>query len=81
MPDPTLIDRVEEPYIKAQIISKPEYIGSIMNLCMDKRGSLTKQTYLTTERIELTFELPLAEIVFDFYDKLKSLSRGYASFD
>jgi GTP-binding protein LepA len=81
LPDPTMIDRVEEPYIRAQIISKPEYIGAIMNLCMDKRGTLTKQTYLTTERIELTFELPLAEIVFDFYDKLKSISRGYASFD
>ena len=81
LPDPTRIDRVEEPFIRAQIISKPEYIGSIMNLCMDKRGTLTKQTYLTTERIELTFELPLAEIVFDFYDKLKSISRGYASFD
>jgi len=81
LPDPTRIDRVEEPYIRAQIISKPEYIGSIMSLCMDKRGTLMKQTYLTTERIELTFELPLAEIVFDFYDKLKSISRGYASFD
>jgi len=81
LPDPTSIDRVEEPYIRAQIISKPEYIGSIMSLCMDKRGTLMKQTYLTTERIELTFELPLAEIVFDFYDKLKSISRGYASFD
>ncbi len=81
LPDPTMIDRVEEPYIRSQIISKPEYIGAIMNLCMDKRGTLTKQTYLTTERIELTFELPLAEIVFDFYDKLKSISRGYASFD
>lgn len=81
LPDPTRIDRVEEPYIRAQIISKPEYIGTIMSLCMDKRGTLIKQNYLTTERIELTFELPLAEIVFDFYDKLKSISRGYASFD
>lgn len=81
LPDPTVIDRVEEPYIRAQIISKPEFIGSIMSLCMDKRGVLTKQHYLTQDRVELTFELPLAEIVFDFYDKLKSLSRGYASFD
>ncbi|MEL6124169.1 MAG: elongation factor 4, partial [Bacteroidota bacterium] len=81
LPDPTKLDRVEEPYIRAQIISKPEYIGAIMNLCMDKRGVLTNQTYLTTERVELTFELPLAEIVFDFYDRLKSISRGYASFD
>ena len=81
LPDLTVIDRVEEPYIKAQIISKPEYIGSIMTLCMEKRGTLTKQTYLTQERVELSFELPLAEIVFDFYDRLKSISRGYASFD
>jgi len=81
LPDPTFIDRIEEPFIRAQIISKPEFIGGIMNLCMDKRGTLTKQHYLTQERIELTFELPLAEIVFDFYDKLKSISRGYASFD
>ncbi len=81
LPDPTLLDRVEEPYIKAQIITKPEYIGSIMSLCMDKRGILLNQSYLTTERVELTFELPLAEIVFDFYDRLKSITRGYASFD
>ncbi len=81
LPDLTFIDRIEEPYIRAQIISKPEFIGGIMTLCMDKRGTLTKQHYLTQERIELTFELPLAEIVFDFYDKLKSISRGYASFD
>jgi len=81
LPDLTVIDRVEEPYIKAQIITKPEYIGSIMTLCMEKRGTLTKQTYLTQERVELAFELPLAEIVFDFYDRLKSISRGYASFD
>ncbi len=81
LPDPTVIDRVEEPFIRAQIITKPEFIGSIMTLCMDKRGTLTKQHYLTQERIELTFELPLAEIVFDFYDKLKSISKGYASFD
>ncbi len=81
LPDPTRIDRVEEPYIRAQIITKPEYIGTIMSLCMDKRGILTKQNYLTQERVELTFEMPLAEIVFDFYDRLKSISRGYASFD
>lgn len=81
LPDPTMIDRVEEPYIRAQIISKPEYIGGIMSLALEKRGILGKQTYLTQERVELTFELPLAEIVFDFYDRLKSLSRGYASFD
>jgi len=81
LPDPNYLDRVEEPYIISQIITKPEYIGVIMTLCMEKRGNLTKQTYLTTERVELTFELPLAEIVFDFYDRLKSISRGYASFD
>ncbi|NNK90672.1 MAG: elongation factor 4, partial [Saprospiraceae bacterium] len=74
-------ERVEEPYIRAQIITMPEFIGSIMTLAMDKRGELTKQNYLTTDRVELTFEMPLAEIVFDFYDKLKSISRGYASFD
>lgn len=72
---------MEEPYISAQIITKPEYIGTIMTLCMEKRGILKKQSYLTTDRVELSFELPLAEIVFDFYDRLKSLSRGYASFD
>jgi GTP-binding protein LepA len=81
LPDASRLDRVEEPYIKAQIITKPEYLGSIMKLCMDKRGSLTNQIYLTTNRIELHFELPLAEIVFDFYDILKSISKGYASFD
>ncbi len=81
MPDPSHISKVEEPFIKAQIISTPEYIGSIMSLCMDKRGILTNQTYLTTTRVELTFEMPLAEIVFDFYDKLKSITKGYASFD
>lgn len=81
LPDPTLLEKVEEPYIRAQIITKPEYVGPIMTLCMEKRGSLTKQTYLTPDRIELTFEMPLAEIVFDFYDRLKSISRGYASFD
>ncbi|MBX2872088.1 MAG: translation elongation factor 4 [Saprospiraceae bacterium] len=81
LPDPTLLDRVEEPYIVAQIITKPEYIGSIMTLAMEKRGMLSKQDYLTQNRVELTFDLPLAEIVFDFYDRLKSISRGYASFD
>jgi GTP-binding protein LepA len=81
LPDVTMIDRIEEPYIESQIITKPDYIGTIMKLCMEKRGTMTKQTYLTTERVELTFELPLAEIVFDFYDRLKSLTRGYASFD
>jgi GTP-binding protein LepA len=81
LPDPMLIDRVEEPYIDAQIITKPDFIGPIMNLCLEKRGELKKQVYLTTERVEMTFHLPLAEIVFDFYDRLKSISRGYASFD
>ncbi len=81
MPDPTLIEYIEEPYIRAQIISKPDFIGAIMTLCLDKRGILTNQVYLTESRVELTFELPLAEIVFDFYDKLKSISKGYASFD
>ncbi|MCY7409920.1 MAG: translation elongation factor 4 [Chitinophagales bacterium] len=80
-PDPTKLDRIEEPYIKAQVITKPEYIGAIMGLCISKRGILLNQHYLTTTRVELNFELPLAEIVFDFYDKLKSISRGYASFD
>jgi GTP-binding protein LepA len=81
LPDPSALEYVKEPYISAQIITKPEYIGSIMSLCMDKRGFLQKQTYLTPTRVELAFEMPLAEIVFDFYDKLKSISRGYASFD
>ncbi len=81
LPDPTMIQKVEEPFIRAQIITKPDFIGPIMTLCMDKRGTLTKQNYLTQDRIEMTFELPLAEIVFDFYDKLKSISKGYASFD
>ncbi|HLP20345.1 MAG TPA: translation elongation factor 4 [Chitinophagales bacterium] len=81
MPDVTRIDRIEEPYIKAQVITKPEYIGAIMTLCMDKRGILMNQSYLTEDRVELHFEMPLAEIVFDFYDRLKSISRGYASFD
>jgi GTP-binding protein LepA len=81
MPESTLIDRIEEPYIRAQIITRSEYIGSIMTLCLDKRGILKKQDYLTAERAELTFDMPLGEIVFDFYDKLKSISKGYASFD
>ena len=81
LPDPTLLGRVEEPYIRAQVISKPEYLGAIINLCLNKRGILKNQVYLTQTRIELTFEMPLAEIVFDFYDRLKSISRGYASFD
>jgi len=72
---------VEEPFIKAQIISKSEYIGNIISLCMDKRGEIKNQVYLTSDRVELTFNLPLAEIVFDFFDKLKTLSRGYASLD
>ena len=81
MPDPTQLDRIEEPFIKAQIITKPEYIGNIMTLCLGKRGILINQSYLTQTRVELIFEMPLTEIVFDFYDKLKSQTRGYASFD
>ncbi len=80
-PDPTHLKAVEEPYINAQMITKPEYIGSIMTLCLEKRGIFKNQNYLTPSRVEITFELPLAEIVFDFYDRLKSISRGYASFD
>jgi len=81
MPDASLIELIEEPYIQAQIITSSEFIGSIMTLCLDKRGMLKKQDYLTAERAELTFDMPLGEIVFDFYDKLKSISKGYASFD
>lgn len=81
MPEPSRIDRIEEPFIRAQIITLPEYIGNIMSLCLGKRGILVNQHYLTTTRVELIFEMPLAEIVFDFYDKLKSCTRGYASFD
>ncbi|NOT36400.1 MAG: elongation factor 4 [Saprospiraceae bacterium] len=81
LPEPNFLQYVEEPYIRAQIITKPEYIGAIIKLCLEKRGSLEKQHYLTTDRVELTFSLPLAEIVFDFYDRLKSTTRGYASFD
>jgi GTP-binding protein LepA len=81
MPEPNFIDRIEEPFIKAQIISKSEFVGPIITLCMDKRGILKNQTYLTSDRVELQFDMPLAEIVFDFFDKLKTLSRGYASLD
>ncbi len=81
MPEAVKTDRIEEPYIKAQIITKPEYIGNIMTLCLGKRGILINQSYLTQTRVELIFEMPLTEIVFDFYDKLKSQTRGYASFD
>lgn len=81
MPDPVKIDRIEEPFIRAQIITLPDYIGNIMTLCLGKRGMLINQSYLTPTRVELIFEMPLTEIVFDFYDKLKSSTRGYASFD
>ena len=81
LPEPSKVSKVEEPYIKAQIITKSEYLGNIMTLCIGKRGILINQNFLTTDRVELSFELPLGEVVFDFYDKLKSLSRGYASFD
>ncbi len=81
LPDPNGIDRVEEPYIKASIITKADYVGAVMSLCIDKRGEIVNQTYLTQDRVELVFDMPLAEVVFDFYDRLKSISRGYASFD
>lgn len=81
LPDPGKLEFVEEPYIKAQVITKSEYIGAIMTLCIEKRGQLTNQVYLTTDRVEINFEMPLAEIVFDFYDRLKTVSKGYASFD
>lgn len=81
LPDPSGMDRIEEPYIKAQVITKAEYVGQIMTLCIEKRGELRNQVYLTQDRVEITFEMPLGEIVFDFYDRLKSVSRGYASFD
>jgi GTP-binding protein LepA len=81
IPDPVKIDRIEEPFIRAQIITLPDYIGNIMTLCLGKRGMLINQSYLTPTRVELVFEMPLTEIVFDFYDKLKSSTRGYASFD
>lgn len=81
LPDPSKLNRVEEPYIKATIITKADYVGPVMSLCIEKRGEIVNQTYLTTERVELTFDMPLAEIVFDFYDRLKTISKGYASFD
>ena len=81
LPDPSRLDRVEEPFIKASIITKSEFVGNALNLCIEKRGVVTNQKYLSTERVELSFDMPLAEIVFDFYDRLKSVSKGYASFD
>ncbi|MFL5764660.1 MAG: translation elongation factor 4 [Bacteroidia bacterium] len=81
LPDPSTLDRVEEPYIKAQVITKAEFVGAIMGLCINKRGIIINQNYLTTDRVELIFEMPLGEIVFDFYDRLKTISKGYASFD
>ncbi|MFD0977261.1 translation elongation factor 4 [Salinimicrobium gaetbulicola] len=81
LPDPSSLDRVEEPYIKATIITKADFVGPVMSLCIEKRGQITNQTYLTPERVELSFDMPLAEIVFDFYDRLKTVSKGYASFD
>ena len=81
IPDPSFLERVEEPYIKASIITKSDYIGNVITLCIEKRGKMINQTYLTQERVEILFELPLAEIVFDFYDRLKTVSKGYASFD
>ena len=81
LPDPSIVEKVKEPFIKASIITKAEFVGSVMSLCIEKRGQIKNQTYLTTERVELTFDLPLAEIVFDFYDRLKTVSKGYASFD
>ncbi|GMN07918.1 translation elongation factor 4 [Croceitalea sp. MTPC5] len=81
LPDPSTLDHVEEPYIKATIITKSDFVGNVMSLCIEKRGQITNQTYLTTQRVELTFDMPLAEIVFDFYDRLKTVSKGYASFD
>ena len=81
LPEPSSLNRVEEPYIKASIITKADFVGNVMSLCIDKRGQITNQTYLTPERVELNFDMPLAEIVFDFYDRLKTVSKGYASFD
>ncbi|MFN8324216.1 translation elongation factor 4 [Flavobacterium sp.] len=81
LPEPSKLDRVEEPFIKATIITKADFVGNVMSLCIEKRGQITNQTYLTTERVELNFDMPLAEIVFDFYDRLKTVSKGYASFD
>ncbi|MGB0948911.1 MAG: elongation factor 4, partial [Marinirhabdus sp.] len=81
LPEPSTLNRVEEPFIKAIIITKSDFVGPVMSLCIEKRGQITNQTYLTTQRVELTFNMPLAEIVFDFYDRLKTVSKGYASFD
>ena len=81
LPNPSMVDWIEEPYIKSQVITKSEFVGAVMNLCIEKRGELTNQVYLTQDRVELSFLMPLSEIVFDFYDRLKSVSRGYASFD
>ena len=81
LPDPSTLDRIEQPYIKATIITKSDFVGNVMSLCIEKRGQITNQTYLTTQRVELSFDMPLAEIVFDFYDRLKTVSKGYASFD
>ena len=81
LPDPSFLERVEEPFIKASIITKSDFIGNVMSLCIEKRGVIKSQTYLTTTRVELIFDMPLAEIVFDFYDRLKTVSKGYASFD
>jgi GTP-binding protein LepA len=81
MPDPNLLEHIEEPFIKAQIITKSDFVGPVIGLCMDKRGQIKNQVYLTSDRVELTFDIPLAEIVFDFFDKLKTISKGYASLD
>lgn len=81
LPEPTMVDKIEEPYILAQVITKSEYLGNVMKLCIDKRGTLKNQVFIAQDRVEVTFDMPLSEIVFDFYDKLKSISRGYASFD
>ena len=81
LPDPSKLNRVEEPFIKASIITKSDFVGQVMSLCIEKRGQIVNQTYLTTQRVELIFDMPLAEIVFDFYDRLKTVSKGYASFD
>lgn len=81
LPEPTMVDRIEEPYIKAEVITKSEFLGAVVKLCIDKRGTLLNQVFIAPDRVEITFDMPLSEIVFDFYDKLKSISRGYASFD
>ena len=81
LPEQTKLNYIEEPYIKAQVITKSDYVGQIMSLCIEKRGELTNQVYLTQNRVEISFDMPLAEVVFDFYDKLKTVSKGYASFD